>query len=536
MGNLFSLIKLAITILRELGEEYRTVRERIKSSPGLPVNQPLPSFWMVPPVRLPTSTELPSFADVIVIGSGITGASCTRTLLRKGPSGLRVLVLEARDVCSGATGRNGGHINPPLFHDYAQLKSEFGIDSAKRIIRFRLAHLSALREAIEDIGALDYSQIRRVQKLDVHFDRDTFKEQKKAFEEWRVDMPEEAVGFYVVEGSEVAKEFQLSEQVVGVIACPGGAAHPYRIVTSIFANHLERYPNRFNLFTQTPCTGIIPPSTVTPYYTVQTPRGTITTRHVIHTTNGWVSHLLPGLRGKVFPLRGLMTAQRPGIGLPTQAGTRAHIFHYVPPGYDYLTQLPNQEGEGGGELLFGGGAVQGGRITLSEVGMADDSQYHLGIASHVQGALPEYFGRANWGAESAPAVDGAPSLEVGEKGPWHTGRVKALWTGILGVSADMQPWVGRVPSAISGRVVKLPLLAGVCEKGAERQKAAPGEWVSAGYSGEGMVHAWLCAHALALMVLGLEEEEGVCTWFPDEYRLTEKRWKNATLERLMDRL
>jgi hypothetical protein len=101
--------------------------------------------------------------------------------------------------------RNGGHVNGPLFHDYAQLKSEFGLESAKRIIRFRLAHLPALREAVEDIGALDYSQVRDVEKLDVYFDRDTFEENIKALEEWKADMPEEAAGFCVVEGKEATQ-------------------------------------------------------------------------------------------------------------------------------------------------------------------------------------------------------------------------------------------------------------------------------------------------------------------------------------------
>jgi len=49
--------------------------------------------------------------------------------------------------------RNGGHIDPPLFHDYLWLKSDFGVESAKRIIRFRRAHHSALRQAVEEIGA-----------------------------------------------------------------------------------------------------------------------------------------------------------------------------------------------------------------------------------------------------------------------------------------------------------------------------------------------------------------------------------------------
>ena len=38
--------------------------------------------------------------------------------------------------------------------------------------------------------------------------------------------------------------FQLSEQVVAVIVSSGGAAHPYRAVTSIFAGLLNQYPDQ----------------------------------------------------------------------------------------------------------------------------------------------------------------------------------------------------------------------------------------------------------------------------------------------------
>ena len=107
MGQLFSRFKLLISTLRELDAEYHTVIKRVELSPGLPVNEPTLPFWTVPPANLPTrvNTSLPKHVDVLVIGSGITGVSCVRTLLKKGPPGLRVLVLEARNVCSGATGR-----------------------------------------------------------------------------------------------------------------------------------------------------------------------------------------------------------------------------------------------------------------------------------------------------------------------------------------------------------------------------------------------------------------------------------------------
>jgi chemotaxis response regulator CheB len=107
MGQLFSRFKLVICTLRELDAEYHSVIKRVDLSPGLPVNEPTLPFWAVPPANLPTrvNTSLPKHVDVLVIGSGITGVSCIRTLLKKGPPGLRVLVLEARDVCSGATAR-----------------------------------------------------------------------------------------------------------------------------------------------------------------------------------------------------------------------------------------------------------------------------------------------------------------------------------------------------------------------------------------------------------------------------------------------
>lgn len=57
---------------------------------------------------------------------------------------------------------------------------------------------------------LDYSQVRDVEKLDVYFNRGEFEESLKALEEWKVDMPEEAAGFYVVEGKEATEVLHLS--------------------------------------------------------------------------------------------------------------------------------------------------------------------------------------------------------------------------------------------------------------------------------------------------------------------------------------
>ncbi|KAH9952534.1 hypothetical protein BGW80DRAFT_1565473 [Lactifluus volemus] len=124
-------------------------------------------------------------------------------------------------------------------------------------------------------------------------------------------MPEEAANCRVFKGSEATKTFQFPEKDL-----------------------LKRYPDWLDLFTQTPCTGITPPTTTTPLYTIQTPRGTVMAYHIIHATNGWTPHLL--LRGNIIPIRSLVTAQQRGTNLSTLTGTLAHTIFHMPPGFDYL--------------------------------------------------------------------------------------------------------------------------------------------------------------------------------------------------------
>jgi glycine/D-amino acid oxidase-like deaminating enzyme len=286
----------------------------------------------------------------------------------------------------------------------------------------------------------------------------------------------------------------------------------------------------FLLCTNTPCTSVAPPTSSTPYYTLSTPRGSVTTPHVIHATNAWSATLLEKFRAKIVPFRGNMSAQRPGQTLTPQQRQRSFIFYSAEIGYDYLTQLPNGEHE----LMLGGGFAQDGDEGYEAMGNTDDTTYSKRIGAHLSGVLPRYFGEDNWGSEGVPLEQDETAEE------WAKGRVKALWSGILGISVDLLPWVGRLPHAVSGRSEPPPTSVVKSEKedGGERVHvgAAPGEWISAGYSGEGMVHAWLSGKALAEMVLGREVEGGLGEWFPDIMRVTEKRWKKAKVENLLDAL
>lgn len=78
----------------------------------LPNPQSSSSFWHSQPSALLTghhsTRSLPETADVVVIGSGMTGASIAHHLLARGEHGQSkpsVVMLEAREACWGATGR-----------------------------------------------------------------------------------------------------------------------------------------------------------------------------------------------------------------------------------------------------------------------------------------------------------------------------------------------------------------------------------------------------------------------------------------------
>lgn len=76
-----------------------------------PQSNPTPSYWQNPPdaiADLRSTSDLPRSAEIVIIGSGITGASVAHNLFLRGRQD--IIMLEARQASSGATGRNGKHI------------------------------------------------------------------------------------------------------------------------------------------------------------------------------------------------------------------------------------------------------------------------------------------------------------------------------------------------------------------------------------------------------------------------------------------
>ena len=99
-------------ILPNLDSYLQSLAGTLSTTPGQPVSNPTSSFWLSdpPPVFTHQSPTFLAAVDVLIISGGITGTAAARTLLSNS-LGLRVVMLDAREACSGATGRNGVILN-----------------------------------------------------------------------------------------------------------------------------------------------------------------------------------------------------------------------------------------------------------------------------------------------------------------------------------------------------------------------------------------------------------------------------------------
>lgn len=261
---------------------------------------------------------------------------------------------------------------------------------------------------------------------------------------------------------------------------------------------MKKYPGRLTIETHTPVESIehnsifALPITATDPYVLRTSRGPLRASAVVHCTNGYSGHLVPGLRGLVHPFKGTMTVQDPENSVSNQGTAISWGFHY-PPSYD-----PETKRVGYGLYYLGQSAKTGyfyfggENARIDESVSADDSFVAEHSVVHLQSVLPRFFGknvRSKW-------------------------RLVSSWSGIMGYSPDGLPIIGQLSSKLTGR-------------------EGDGEWIAAAFNGYGMANSLMSGEALALMILG----EDVSSWLPIAYGLGEKRLRETlTIPKAIDAL
>ncbi|KAH6884263.1 FAD dependent oxidoreductase [Thelonectria olida] len=460
---------------------------RLLADPGLPNPNPTASYWQQPhPQNISEirSSTLPGQRDVVILGSGITGCSVAQTLL-EGHASISVTVLEARGLCSGATGRNGGHVKFNAVTEYAKHRAQLGPEAAASLVRFCLAHFPAIASQAGRHGAAEVGEVRSVTALTTFMDKSLVPDIKSSLAEFEKAFPDLQGQFRLYEGQDT-KQFGL-ENAAAVLSGPAGAAWPFRLVNAVFRSLLTQYQERFSIETFTAAEKILETENKEYPYAIQTPRGTIHAKHIVHCTEGHVSHLLPALRGIIWPRRGQMTVQTPGDRIKAFDGkySWAFIFRHF---FDYVTQNAAT-----GEIFIGGGDLDVDENVSEYLTSVEDDKEMTLNKIHLRGVLQEVFGTTNSLSEEQP-------------------RLKASWSGIMGFSIDGYPVVGKLPKEAVHR-------------------RGGNEWIAAGYGGYGMVNSWLCGQTVAEMVLG----QNVTTGMPEPYYISPARYA-ALLKELDDRV
>ncbi|KAJ7210576.1 FAD dependent oxidoreductase-domain-containing protein [Mycena haematopus] len=463
----------------------------------LPHLNPTHSFWLQPganPLAEEGSTgALTDEAEVCIIGSGITGVSAAYHLANAVKSGtfpvphgktkVRAVILEAREFCSGATGRNGGNLTPFEFFNFRKIQTLFGHEDALRFY------------AVEDYSVAEMARIAReagwADDVDlVEGGHMTVMLTEARVSEFRADHSSAIAAGRSVNASWLNREEMNA--TFGTynrgVRTPGFNLWPLKFVTQLFKQSRRITPELdLRLHTRTPVTSISPlnnsASPSARRWELTTHHGSVHCSSVLHATNGYASHLLPHMAGPagIVPVRDQVIAIRAAAPLEALS-TTSWVGNE---GYWFPRPLVNSELT---PLVILGG-VRTAAGAPFEVDTTDDSVLNPNVGAALRNFLPEMF----------------PGLYAPGREP------EAEWTGIMGFTALDIPFVGPVLGSHSpGTKPKIKT------KGDLR---LAGQFISAGYAGHGMPRAFGCAEVIVQMIADefTRREWVVPAWFPKPF-------------------
>ncbi|GAB7349795.1 hypothetical protein MBLNU459_g0509t1 [Dothideomycetes sp. NU459] len=393
-------------------------------------------------------------------------------------------MLEAREACWGATGRNGGHCQPLLY----------GHPSDPSIGQFELANFAAISGLI---GALDIDcEFHAQPGVHALYSTESLNAAKSSLATLAQTCPEHAAQMQLFTSSKDLASLRVPSAKGAIVNKTAARMWPYKFVAHILETLLtaphDGKHGRLNLQTHTPALSLSASSndsssdsssssSSSSKWTITTPRGTISTPRIILATNGYTSFLLPSFADLLVPCRGQMSALLPPAHLRGPARRLTASFGFMGPRQDdYLVQRPDIARRAAGateHLMYGGGRARG-----PSLGVSDDSGVDAAVARYLRTELGVLLGS---GRSAAAAEEEREEEEAAGRAAAPREELEATheWTGIMGFSRDDVPFVGPVPGS-------------------------PGVILAAGYTGHGMPNAWLCGAAAAIMAAREDAGDG----------------------------
>lgn len=268
------------------------------ASPGAVDGRPASAYRQ--PTRAFPALRGAMTTSVAVIGAGFSGLS---TALHLRERGVDVVVLEAHQPGWGASGRNGGQVNPGFKHDPDEVEAMFGPVAGGRLVALASA---APADTFGLIGRLGIAcGARRTGTLRVVTAEADAPVMRRAAEQWqRRGAPVE-----FADAARLASLIGTDRYVAGTIDRRGGQLDP-----SAYASGLADAVDRLGgtVHGGSPVVGL---RRTGAGWEVATPGGTVVADRVVVATNGYSGGLLPVIRDSVVPVYSAVTATQP---LPTE--------------------------------------------------------------------------------------------------------------------------------------------------------------------------------------------------------------------------
>ncbi len=393
-----------------------------------PARRPLPrslyAETALPGIDTPP-LEADSKAEVVIVGGGFTGLSAALHLAQRG---VAVTLLESHEVGWGASGRNGGQVNPGLKFDPDQIETDFGTDMGRRMIAFSGGAPARVFDLIErhqiQCEAHRGGTIRAAKN-----ERNAALVRASA-EKWAARLPDAML----LDRAGMQKATGTSHYVCGMLDRRGGNVNPLGYARGL-ARAAQQAGARIHggspaLRTEKAEGG----------WRVTTPGGSVVGAKLALCTNGYTDGLWPGLARSIVPVFSMIAATEP---LPEE------LRQAVMPARSVLFEIASMtvyyRMDQWGRLLMGG------RSPSRETDDRARYQYLIAYTGKLFPALKGVAWSHFWNGQLAISTDHYPHFHEPAEGVLaalaYNGRGVAMATAMGTQIADR--FLGADPAALS---------------------------------------------------------------------------------------